>query len=150
MNQNNNLGGLVLEILISVALFFGLVSFALNRLVYPKAETTIEKAIDLPLSRCAVEIDVKVFKNAVEKSGWAGYKKGALSAKEDKAKFKSLVNKNGLAEKVAVEYPDQFKWDPEGVLTMPTESVGPLFGQTEFVKVPTWVLFAFSEYLEYE
>ena len=146
MNRKNINWRPALGVLIILALFFGLVFLTMNRLVLPKSETAVEKTIDLPLSRCTVEIRVDVFKTAVEKSGWAEYKAGTLSAKEDKNKFSTLVNKNGLAERIAAEYPEQFKWDPNGAFTMPI--TGSLFDH-KFITVPTWVLFAFSEYLEY-
>ena len=129
-----------LGIFILLILFLGTTVFTLNRLVFPKNETIVEKTIDLPLSRCTVDFNCQVFEDAVNQSDWAKCSGGVLKA-VTLDQFKALVNKNDLAEKISAEYPDLFKWDPKGVFTMPTEN--------EFIKVPTWILFAFSEYLDY-
>lgn len=133
----------VISIAILVALFLGVVYFTNKRLFVPKQDTiTLQKA-DLPLSRCTVDFDYEVFKDAVKNSSWANLDGSTLEAngEENTNAFNERVNRNGMAETLANEYPDLFKWDSKkGEFEMPKS--------TGYLTIPTWILYEFIENIE--
>ena len=127
----------VLLVLIGV---FLLIAYCSPRdLLYnPKNASQIDSLnIDLPISRCAVAFDAKVFQDAVDASTWAELDNNTLKAKDNPQAFIQRINQNGLAEALAHTY-DGFSWDADKpAFKMPKDH--------GYIMVPTWILYQFMD-----
>ena len=127
-------------IVVLVALFLVVVYFTNKRLFVPKQDSIAVQKVDLPLSRCTVDLDYDVFEDLVDDCPWAELDGRVLKAPKEEGVpiFNAYINENGMAEALLDEYAGQFEWDQQkGRFEMP-KSGG-------YITVPTWILYAFLE-----
>lgn len=120
----------------------GLVLFLNRGLITGSKEVADSSRMELPLSHTVVAVCEDSLKTWIKNSDCILYKSGKMSPKDKRVgDFMKIVNRNGLAERMA-EYHDDFEWeydekDNECSFEMPTFKES----RTTYVYVPTWIIY---------
>lgn len=142
-NKNNKRNPLIYIMAFAIICLAGGAMLLWNMGLVVRSEKIVDSGrMELPLSHSVVNVRADSLEVWVTMSECIAYKSGKFYPKDRKSdEFRRIVNRNGLAERMA-EYHEDFEWEydeesGECSFEVPTIKES----RTTYVSVPTWIIY---------
>lgn len=142
-NKNNKRNPLIYIMAFAIICLVGGAVLLRNMELVVRSEKIADSGrMELPLSHSVVNVRADSLEVWVKMSECIAYQPGKLYPKDRKSdEFRRIVNRNGLAERMA-EYHEDFEWEYDEksgdcYFEVPTIKES----RTTYVSVPTWIIY---------